>query len=135
MATSYRKKYCDAVISHFSVMRKNEKGQIVGAPSFVSFAESIGVSLSLLEKWRRDYIEFDKACEDATEILRQLLIDGALSGTVNVSAAKFILSHEFGMGNTSRKQDGADEKEGLSDSDRQLLQNLLKRLGCEEEAF
>ena len=131
MATTYRKKYCDDVMLHFSQMRKNKKGDIVGVPSFLTFAESLGVTVLHLEKWRRDHGEFDKACDDASEILRQLLIDAALNGAVNVSAAKFILSHEFGMGVSSRKDKEA-LGDGFSDADRALMQNLLKRLGCDE---
>lgn len=133
MATVYRKKYCDDVMVHFSEMRKNKKGNIVGAPSFVSFADSIGVPISQLEKWRREHADFEKACEDASELLKQLLIDGALSGLVNVSAAKFILSSEFGMG---KKASGNETRASeISDADRSLLQNVLKRLGCDEESF
>lgn len=131
MATVYRKKYCDAVMAHFSEMRKNKKGSIVGAPSFISFADSIGVSISQIEKWRREHADFEKACEDASELLKQLLIDGALSGLVNVSAAKFILSSEFGMGGKdARKKEGT--MAGISDADRTLLENLARRLGCDE---
>lgn len=131
MATVYRKKYCDDVMAHFSEMRKNKKGSIVGAPSFVSFADSIGVSISQIEKWRREHGDFDKACEDATELLRQLLMDAALSGLVNVSAAKFILSSDFGMGR-SASQKNTDAPEGISDADRTLMENLARRLGIDE---
>lgn len=130
MATVYRKHYCDDVMAHFSKMRKNKKGSIVGAPSFVSFAEMIGVPISQIEKWRRDHVDFDKACSDATELLKQLLMDAALSGLVNVSAAKFILSSEFGMGASSEKKETACES--ISDADRALLENLTRRLGCDE---
>ncbi len=134
MATPYRKKHCDAVIAHFSLMRKNEKGVIVGAPSFVSFAESLGVTPSVIERWRREYPEFDKACCDATELVRQLLIDAALSGSVNVSAARFILSSEFGMSpGRGGKKGEAEEGEGLSADDRRLLCHLAERLGCADE--
>ena len=131
MAVVYRKKYCDDVMAHFSEMRKNKKGSIVGAPSFVSFADSIGVSISQIEKWRREHADFEKACEDASELLKQLLIDGALSGLVNVSAAKFILSSEFGMG-AKDAQKKAGTMAGISDADRTLLENLARRLGCDE---
>ena len=130
MATVYRKKYCDDVMAHFSEMRKNKKGSIVGAPSFVSFADSIGVPISQIEKWRRDHIDFDKACADATELLKQLLMDAALSGLVNVSAAKFILSSEFGMGASSPKREGHGE--GIAAADRALMENLARRLGIDE---
>lgn len=133
MATIYRKRYCDDVMAHFSEMRKNKKGNIVGAPSFVSFANEVGVPISQIEKWRREHSDFDKACEDATELLRQLLIDGALSGLVNVSAAKFILSSEFGMGSGVCSK-GDEREKTISDADRTLLQNLAKRLGCDESS-
>ena len=130
MATVYRKKYCDDVMAHFSEMRKNKKGTIVGAPSFVSFADSIGVSISQIEKWRREHADFEKACEDACEVLRQLLMDAALSGSVNVSAAKFILSSDFGMGRgvSPKKEAVSDE---ISDADRALMENLARRLGID----
>lgn len=129
MATIYRKQYCDDIMAHFSKMRKNKKGSLVGAPSFVSFAETLGVPISQIEKWRREHVDFDKACEDACELLRQLLMDAALSGTVNVTAAKFILSSEFGMGNSSPKR--GEVTEGISDADRALMENLARRLGID----
>lgn len=128
MATAYRKKYCDEVLEHFSAMRKNKKGEIIGAPSFVSFAKTLDVPLSTIERWRREREEFDKACRDASELCRQLLIDGALSGRVNVSAAKFILSGEYGMGKEKKKSGDAV----LTDWDRRLLTALAQRLGLDE---
>lgn len=130
MATIYRKQYCDEVMAHFSKMRKNKKGSIVGAPSFVSFADAIGVPISQIEKWRRDHPDFEKACGDAEVLLRQLLIDAALSERVNVSAAKFILSSDFGMGrDCSAKKERASET--VSDADRALMENLARRLGID----
>ena len=130
MATVYRKKYCDDVMAHFSEMRKNKKGNIVGAPSFVSFADSIGVSISQIEKWRCEHADFEKACEDAVEVLRQLLMDAALSGSVNVSAAKFILSSDFGMGRSSVAKT-SEPSGAISDADRALMENLARRLGLD----
>ena len=98
----------------------------MGAPSFLAFAEKLGVPITRLEKWRREHEEFDEACEHAVELLREVLMDAALSGTVNVSAAKFILSTEFGM---LPGKEGKGAAEGaLSDSDRRLLRNLEERL-------
>ena len=126
MTIPYRKSYCDAIIEFFSAMRRSEKGEIVGAPSFLAFAEKLGVPITRLEKWRREHEEFDEACEHAVELLREVLMDAALSGTVNVSAAKFILSTEFGM---LPGKEGKGAAEGaLSDRDRRLLRNLEERL-------
>lgn len=134
-AATYRKKYNEAVLQHFSQMRRNEKGAIVGAPSFVSFAEEIGVTLPILERWRESNPDFDRACEHATELLRQLLIDASLSEEVNVSAAKFILGSEFGMGagKAGRPLGGQREADTLSDEDRRLLENLSERLFGEKD--
>lgn len=129
MASVYRKKYCDDVMAHFAEMRKDKKGKIVGAPSLVSFADSIGVSVTQLEKWRREHSDFDKACEDAGVLLRQLLMDASLSGLVNVSAAKFILSSDFGMGAGGGKREG--EVAVISDADRALMENLARRLSLD----
>ena len=127
MTVSYRKSYCDAIIEFFSTMRRGEKGEIVGAPSFLAFAEKLGVPITRLEKWRREHPEFDEAASHATELLRQVLMDAALNGTVNVSAAKFILSSEFGM-LPSGESKGKGHQEALDESDRRLLRNLEKRL-------
>lgn len=133
MAAVYRKAYCDRLVSHFSEMRRNEKGEILGTPSFLSFAKELGVEVTVLEKWRRSHPEFDQAAEHAVEILRQLLMDASLSGAVNVSAAKFILSTEFGMlPASSGKGRGEGRDEGLSEGDRRLLLNLEERLSREE---
>ena len=108
-------------------MRRGEKGEIVGAPSFLSFAEKLGVPITRLEKWRREHSDFDEACEHAEELLRQVLMDAALNGTVNVTAAKFILSTEFGM-TPSAEGKGQAGSAGLDEFDRRLLLNLEERL-------
>lgn len=127
MANPYKKAYCDRMLRYFSVMRRNEKDEIVGVPSFLSFANELGVPITVFEKWRREHPEFDKAAEDSSEILRQLLVDAALSGAVNISAAKFILASEFGMvpARQGQAKSGVDT---ITDADRRLLQNLEERL-------
>lgn len=129
MGAVYRKKYCETLLEHFSSLRENEKGTVVGAPSLVFFAEKVGASLSDIERWRAEHSDFDRACGHAFEVLRQLLIDAALSERVNVSAAKFLLSSEFGMA-PGGKGGGRDkeEAEALSEGDRALLANLWERL-------
>lgn len=127
MAANYRKGYCDEIIDYFSTMRRSEKGEIVGVPSFLSFAKTLGVPITRLEKWRREHPEFDAAAEHASELLRQLLMEAALNGSVNVSAAKFILSTEFGMMPSGEGRKTAGEG-ALSDADRRLLENLEERL-------
>ncbi|MBQ7365010.1 MAG: hypothetical protein IJW46_05380 [Clostridia bacterium] len=114
-------------------MRRGEKGEILGVPSFISFAKELGVPITVLEKWRREHPDFDRAAVHAVEILRQLLMDASLNGTVNVSAAKFILSSEFGMLPSSEKaKSKKDGEEGLTEEDRRLLQNLEERLSRDE---
>ncbi len=128
IAEKYNKKYCSEIIEFFSKMRADDDGKIIGVPSMLSFSQKIGVSLPTLEKWRQLHCEFDGACCHASEMLRQLLVDAALSSSVNVTAAKFILANEFGMGASSKA--GLDKsKEGLSEGDRRIIENLLSRLG------
>ena len=133
MATNYRKGYCDEIIDYFSTMRRGEKGEIVGVPSFLSFAKKLGVPITRLEKWRRDHAEFDAAAEHASEIFRQLLMEAALDGSVNVTAAKFILSTEFGMTPSGEGKGGVREG-AISEADRRLLENLEERLLHEKKS-
>ena len=77
-----------------------------GAPSFSKFARSIGVTLEDLEKFR-GHGEFDRAYRECSEIRRDYLIDNALGKKQDATMTKFILSAEFGMGES--KQDGASE--------------------------
>lgn len=128
MASVYRKAYCDEIVAYFSEMRRSEDDKILGVPSFLSFAKDHGISITQLEKWRREHPDFDAAAEHAVEILRQLLMDAALNGTVNVTAAKFILSTEFGMLSGSGHSRSGKPEDGISEADLRLLRNLEERL-------
>ena len=70
-----------------------------GAPSFVKFARSIGVTLDELSDFRR-IKRFDRAWRECLEIRRDYLIDMALTKRFDSSFAKFLLSLE-GEGETS----------------------------------
>ena len=64
-----------------------------GAPSFVKFAESIGVTLADLERFRAHY-EFDRSYRECSEIRRDYLIDNALTRRFDPSFVKFLLDNE-----------------------------------------
>ncbi len=76
-----------------------------GAPSFVKFARSIGVTLEELEGFRVHKI-FDRAWRECGEIRRDYLIDCALTKRHDSSFSKFLLQAEFDIGNDA----AADEK-------------------------
>ncbi len=75
----------------------------IGAPSFVKFARSIGVTLSELEGFRIHKI-FDRAWRECGEIRRDYLIDCALTKRHDSSFSKFLLQAEFDM-----EKDGGSE--------------------------
>lgn len=73
-----------------------------GAPSFVKFAKSIGVTTEELQAYRR-YPEFERSYRECNEIRRDYLIDSALTKRQDSSLVKFLLSCEFGMGDEKPK--------------------------------
>ena len=85
-----------------------------GAPSFVKFARSIGVTLSDVEGWR-EISEFDRAYRECGEIRRDYLIDSALTKRYDSSFAKYLLSYEYGM----------DEK-GVADSEIEVTVEVIE---------
>ncbi len=65
-----------------------------GAPSFLKFARSVGVTLAELDRWR-DHKEFDRAYRECSEIRRDYLIDSALTRKFDPSLVKYLLSSEY----------------------------------------
>ena len=78
-----------------------------GAPSFLKFARSIGATLNDIERFRR-HGEFERAYQECSEIRRDYLIDNGLVKRFDSSFTKFLLSSEYGMGDT---KDTAVDKE------------------------
>lgn len=76
-----------------------------GAPSLSKFAVRCGVTLKELEEWRAD-AEFDRACAECAELRRDMLIDAALTKRHDASFTKFLLTAEFGMGESAKDADG-----------------------------
>ena len=76
--------------------------QDTGAPSFDKFARLIGLTLEELLAYRRNK-EFDRAFRECSEIRRDYLIDTALTKRNDPSFVKFLLTVEFGMGETDGK--------------------------------
>ena len=64
-----------------------------GAPSFLKFARSIGVTTEDVEAFR-EHKEFDRAWRECERIRRDYLIDNALLKRFDASFTKFLLSEE-----------------------------------------
>jgi hypothetical protein len=64
-----------------------------GAPSFVKFAESIGITLADLERFR-EHREFDRSYRECSEIRRDYLIDNALTRRFDPSLVKYLVERE-----------------------------------------
>lgn len=75
-----------------------------GAPSYVKFARSIGVTLEELERFRAHEI-FNRAWRECGEIRRDYLIDYALTKRHDPSFSKFLLQYEFDMEGLSSEDD------------------------------
>ena len=73
-----------------------------GAPSFLKFARSVGITTADVEAFR-EHKEFDKAYRECTEIRRDYLIDGALCKRFDSSFTKFLLQEEV-----EKDADGGD---------------------------
>ena len=71
------------------------------APSFEKFARSIGATLAEITRFREKH-EFDRAWRECSEIRRDYLIDAALTKRFDPSLVKFLLSAEFGMGESDK---------------------------------
>ena len=78
-----------------------------GVPSFSKFARSIGATLSDVERYRSKR-EFERAYQECSEIRRDYLIDNGLVKRFDSSFTKFLLSSEYGMGDS--KDDGTDKE-------------------------
>ncbi len=75
-----------------------------GAPSFLKFARSIGVTTEDVERFR-EHKEFDKAYRECAEIRRDYLIDNALSKRFDSSFTKFLLQDEAENGENTGDKD------------------------------
>ncbi len=122
---AYRPEFCQALVAHFSVLKTDSQGKVIGIPSFVSFGDSIGVSPDTVAAWRKNYPAFASACRHAEALLKAMLIDCALCERVNVTAAKFLLSSLFDL---SEEKAPAAAPPALDAEDRALLSNLWERL-------
>ena len=80
-----------------------------GAPSYSKFARSIGATLDDIEKYRK-HREFERAYQECSEIRRDYLIDNGLVKRFDSSFTKFLLTSEFGMGDTRLTDEDKDIK-------------------------
>ena len=86
--SNYKKDFPHKLYIFFATYNEN-----TGAPSFLKFARSIGVTTEDVEKWR-EHKEFDRAYRECTEIRRDYLIDNALCKRFDSSFTKFLLGEE-----------------------------------------
>ena len=122
----YSVKYKRLMYEHFSRLILNDKGEVIGIPSIVSFAREIGVSLGTVERWIREQEEFSSVFSECTERRKQLIIDAAFCKKIDPTFAKFYLSAEFGLG---EKESGEKECFNVTDEDKRLIENIARRLG------
>ena len=122
----YSSKYKRSMYEHFSRLITNEKGEVVGIPSIVSFAKEIGVSLGTVERWIQEHEELSEVYSECTERRKQLIIDAAFCKKIDPTFAKFYLSAEFGLG---EKNEGEGEGISVTDGDKRLIENIARRLG------
>ncbi len=80
-----------------------------GLPSFSKFARSIGATLDDLDRYRR-HGEFARACRECSEIRRDYLIDNGLVKRFDSSFTKFLLTSEFGMGDSKGAEEDKEMK-------------------------
>ena len=70
-----------------------------GVPSYSKFARSIGTTLQEIEAFR-GHGEFERAYQECSEIRRDYLIDNGLVKRFDSSFTKFLLTSEYGMGDS-----------------------------------
>ena len=80
-----------------------------GVPSFSKFARSIGATLSEIEHFR-EKSEFERAYQECSEIRRDYLIDNGLVKRFDSSFTKFLLTSEYGMGDSKAEDEDKEIK-------------------------
>ena len=80
-----------------------------GVPSFSKFARSIGATLSDVESFRK-HGEFERAYQECSEIRRDYLIDNGLVKRFDSSFTKFLLTSEYGMGDSKASEEDKELK-------------------------
>lgn len=93
-AKQKRAKYLDSYPHDLYIFFRSfsEAGDV---PSFLKFAESRGLTLADIERFRSDS-RFEAAYRECEAIRLDRLIDGALTRRFDPSFAKFLIGYEFG---------------------------------------
>ncbi len=87
---AYKKEFIDEMLLFFSMPIGDEYGGTL--PSFVKFANSIGVTTATLLRWREKYPAFREAYEECRARLTDRLVDGVLARKYDASFVRAILS-------------------------------------------
>ena len=86
----YKNEYAVRMVEFFSMPMGDEYGGTL--PSFVKFAQSIGVTTATLLRWRERYPAFREAYEECRARLTDRLVDGVLARKYDASFVRAILS-------------------------------------------
>lgn len=121
---SYSKTLCNVAREHFSELRRDENGRVIGVPSIKSFAELVSQPIAEVKRWEREHPEFTAAMEECRELGRAVIIDAALTGLVNPKVAQFVLSAEYGMAEKREQTMNGGVPAALSEEDRELLRKI-----------
>ncbi len=87
---AYKKEFPRRMLRFFSMPTGDEFGGTL--PSFVKFANEIGVTTATLLRWREKYPAFREAYEECRARLTDRLVDGVLARKYDASFVKAILS-------------------------------------------
>lgn len=119
----YRAGYCKKMLEYFAQPPqrvekkvayypdggvKSEEPVLLPAPlpTFQAFAESIGVPVSTLMRWRKEHPDFDTAYERARQMQENAWLVNSLAGGYNSSFAQFFGKTTLGYGdNAPEEQD------------------------------
>jgi hypothetical protein len=86
----YKKEYVERMVEFFSMPTGDEYGGTL--PSFVKFAQLIGVTAATLLRWRERYPAFREAYEECRARLTDRLVDGVLAKKYDAGFVRAILS-------------------------------------------
>lgn len=95
----YKRKYCQEVLQYFynAVNKRGRNGMLENVPSYAHFALQIGVSVRSIQNWRKEFPDFDEACEMAEAILIAALDSDSVTFKAHANYVKFLLSSRYGL--------------------------------------
>ncbi len=91
--SGYKKELCAAMLRYFSLPTEGAWDEIRerGLPSFLKFANSMGITLEELKGYREKHAEFRSAYSECEARLYDLLVDGVLMKRFDSTFARLLL--------------------------------------------